>query len=122
MQSSSVQSPQGNEQNNMSSDESIPYKAPITNQFLRDEDPSSIIEGEYLVNLEPRYTLEQHAEAIGRDLKPHIRHVFEPLVARNGTEYGYAYSTHKIDDELIELIRSDRRVMSVTCNAWGVMD
>ncbi|RYP35459.1 hypothetical protein DL766_002470 [Monosporascus sp. MC13-8B] len=106
----------------MSSEESIPYKAPFTNQSSKDEDPSSIIEREYLVNLEPRYTIEQHTEAIGRDLKPHIRHIYEPFVTRKGTEYGYGYSTHKIDDELIELIRSGRRVMSVTYNAWGVMD
>lgn len=68
---------------------------------------------EYLVYLEPGYTISQHLKTIGRDLSPHIRRYWEDFEIFERTHY-VIYLPDQTD---LDLIRRDPAVSVVIRNA-----
>lgn len=99
------------------SDQNAPYKAPLQPEDVdpRDMDPVS-----YLVYLTPAHTLQKHSEAIGRDIMPYIRSILDlPYYTERGQ---VVFSYDRVDDEMLDDIRSDRGVELVEYNGWKQKD
>jgi hypothetical protein len=91
----------------------IPYEAPFSNP---NADPKDIIPNQYSVYLAPDYSLDQHIATIGRDIKP-----FVAYVSSMGSNK-VIYWCRDVTDDLLQLIRSDRRVEMVDYNYKVYLD
>lgn len=102
------------------SDAKKPYKAPLTPEGT---DPKKdLVEPiSYLVYLTPGHGLEKLSKAIGRDITPHVRNVldFEYYVKNNQV----VFVAERVDDKLLDAIRSDIGVEQVQYNGkWRLDD
>ncbi|KAK3314307.1 hypothetical protein B0H66DRAFT_537554 [Apodospora peruviana] len=104
----------------MGSSAAKPYKAPLTPEGT---DPKKdLVEPiSYLVYLAPGHTLEKLSEAIGRDITPYVRNVvdFDYYVENNQV----VFVAERVDDKLLDDIRSDTGVEQVQYNGkWRLDD
>jgi hypothetical protein len=84
------------------------YEAPLLcNMSSEDLVPQS-----YGVFLSPGWTLENHFEAIGRNLTSHIRWVWDRTIVVDQV----VYHAERIDDGLLAKIGDDRYVDTVSCD------
>jgi len=63
-----------------------------------------------MIHLSYYHSMEAHLEAIQRDLTPYVKDVYEKLYVGR-----VVYSVVGVDDELLEVIRGDEKVMIVEC-------
>jgi hypothetical protein len=87
-----------------------PIRAPLG--ICRPEYPHA--PGGYIVHLRPGHTLWQHSAAVGRDMQPYVRHIFDSLYPDH-----IMYTGGGIDEELLDLIRRDKGVQSVREECTG---
>jgi hypothetical protein len=82
------------------------YQAPLRCS----SNPEERSPGSYMVYLSYYHSMEQHLEAVKRDLTPYVKDVYEQLYAGR-----VVYSVVRVDDELLGVIRGDEKVMIVEC-------
>ncbi|KAL9105764.1 MAG: hypothetical protein Q9227_009112 [Pyrenula ochraceoflavens] len=72
--------------------------------------------GRYMVQLRPGRTLQQHSEAVGMDMAPHVDMVFKFIIDR-----AY-YVGQGVEESLLERIRRDEGVLKVEQDCWGELE
>ncbi|KAF4956267.1 hypothetical protein FSARC_11623 [Fusarium sarcochroum] len=82
-------------------------QAPLLHDELPFEDR---VKDSYVVYLLPGHSLDDHATAIQRDLKPHIDHVYSFIKEK------VVYVAQSVDKKLLDAIRADRKVEKVEVN------
>jgi hypothetical protein len=84
-----------------------PYQAPLR---YSDGSLGGVVKGEYIVELSPGYSFEDHCRNIGRDMDGYevkvLKHVFLDSIG---------YSCTGVNDEILDKIRADTSVKEVFC-------
>lgn len=84
-----------------------PYRAPLR---YSDGSLGDVIKGEYIVELSPGYSFEDHCRNIGRDMDEYevkvLKHVFPDSIG---------YPCTGVGDEVLDDIRADSGVKEVFC-------
>jgi hypothetical protein len=70
----------------------------------------------YKINLFPGHTREQHSADIGKDITPHVHHIYDSI------EENIVYVGWDINKELLGKIRADRGVEAVECDSMPWVD
>ncbi|TVY27984.1 hypothetical protein LHYA1_G003487 [Lachnellula hyalina] len=87
------------------------YRAPLHNC-----DYESLVPNSYVIYLTPGHSLEQHSEAVGKDMKPLVHHVFDMYTEK------VVYVGRPVDGSLLEAIRADEGVELVECEDEPQLD
>lgn len=87
------------------------YRAPLHNC-----DYESLVPNSYVIYLTPGHSLEKHSEAVGKDIKPFVHHVFDMYTEK------VVYVGRPVDGGLLEAIRADEGVELVECEDEPQLD
>jgi hypothetical protein len=81
------------------------YQAP-----LRGCGEGDVVSQSYIVYLAPGHSLEQHSAIIKKDITPYVEHIYDMYTEK------VVYVGKRIDQDLLQAIRADKRVELVECD------